>query len=229
MLALARWPWPSALTPELTPTARAMGPLTMSTGPANMVVHRRPCMPNSSIKAASTAANTSGMYSGLQPAITALMATFSTVHACSSGGTEPNTSPGRRVVPASMRNTRCGVGGTTGKPSVQPRLKHASMSSSESPRVTWRDCNGESPKRNCSSSATPGSRVLDAHPARKAGKAAPRAGKPLMSCQSPRCQPWVRATSRPASTRMSVGTNSVFRRYECSRVSSCTRPASPAA
>ncbi len=33
MVALARLPWPSALMPEFMPMARAIGPLTMTTGP----------------------------------------------------------------------------------------------------------------------------------------------------------------------------------------------------
>ena len=73
----------------------------------------KPCMLNSSVHAASTAASTTGMYSGLQPAITALIATFSTVHSTRSGGTIATTSSGSRVVPASIRSTRSGVGGTT--------------------------------------------------------------------------------------------------------------------
>ena len=33
MVALARFPWPSALSPAFIPTARATGPFTMTTGP----------------------------------------------------------------------------------------------------------------------------------------------------------------------------------------------------
>ena len=43
-------------------------------------------MVNSGTSAASTTARTTGMYSGLQPAITALIATFSTVHGALFGG-----------------------------------------------------------------------------------------------------------------------------------------------
>ena len=74
-----------------------------------------------SSSAASTAASTTGMYSGLQPAITALTATFSTVQGWRLGGARPSTSPGSRVVPSSMASTRASVGGTTGRPSDQPR------------------------------------------------------------------------------------------------------------
>ena len=57
------------------------------------MVASSPCMLNSSEQAASTAASTTGRYSGLQPAITALIATFSTVTSFRSGGTIATTSP----------------------------------------------------------------------------------------------------------------------------------------
>ena len=85
---------------------------------------------NSGTSAASSAASTTGMYSGLHPAMTALIATFSTVHSARFGGMRPTISEGLRVVPCSMRNTRTSVGGTTGRPSLQPRSKHISMGSS---------------------------------------------------------------------------------------------------
>ena len=81
-------------------------------------------MLNSSLHTASTAVSTHGRYSGRQPAITAAIATFSTVTSTRSGGTVATTSSGARVVPVSMRSTRSSVGGTTGRPSVQPRLEH---------------------------------------------------------------------------------------------------------
>ena len=79
MVALARLPWPRALIPEFIPMARATGPLTTRTGPTNQVVASTPCMLNSSVHTASTAASTTGRYSGRHPAMTALIATFSTV------------------------------------------------------------------------------------------------------------------------------------------------------
>ena len=79
-----------------------------------------------------------GRYSGRQPAITALIATFSTVHSTRSGGASTTTSSAARVVPASMRTTRSGVGGTRGRPSDQPRSYIASASSSSAPSTTRR-------------------------------------------------------------------------------------------
>ena len=78
-------------------------------------------MLNSSVQAPSRAVRTTGRYSGRQPASTAFAATFSTVHGTRSGGTRATTSEGAREVPASIRRTRSGVGGTTGSPSLQPR------------------------------------------------------------------------------------------------------------
>src|SRR5262249_57718672 len=89
IVALARLPWPSALIPEFIPIARVIGPLTIRIGLPEQVVQRRPCSVAIGFSAASSAANTIGMYSGLQPAITALMATFSTVHGASFDGTCP--------------------------------------------------------------------------------------------------------------------------------------------
>ena len=103
------------------PMATVPGPLAMMTGPTGIVVASTPCMLNSSLQTASTAASTQGRYSGRQPAMTALMATFSTVRSMRSGGTTATTSSGARVVPDSIRRTRASVGGTTGRPSVQPR------------------------------------------------------------------------------------------------------------
>ena len=103
-------------------------------------------MLNSSVHTASTALKTTGRYSGRHPAMTALIATFSTVAGARLGGTVATTSSGSRDVPWSMASTRVSVGGTTGSPSVQPRSHMASISSSISARCTRRDCS--SPARN---------------------------------------------------------------------------------
>ena len=116
-------PWPSTLPPEFMPMALRIGPLTMITGPTGIVVASTPWMLNSSVHAASSAARITGMYSGFAPAITALTATFSTVHSTRSGGTTATTSSGARVVPVSIRSTRASVGATTGRPSVQPSIE----------------------------------------------------------------------------------------------------------
>ena len=78
----------------------------------------------------STAASTTGRYSGRQPAITLLTATFSTVAGAHLGGTCPMTSWGSRRAPASMRSTRSRVGGTMGNPSLSFRSRNQSLAAS---------------------------------------------------------------------------------------------------
>ena len=69
----------------------------------------------------SIAASSTGNCSGRHPAITALMAIFSTVATPNPGSMIIITSCGARLVPASIRSTSSGVGGTTGIPSLQSR------------------------------------------------------------------------------------------------------------
>ena len=90
------------------PIFRVPGPLHTITGPTGIVVASTPCMLNSSLQTASTAVSTQGRCSGRHPAITAAIATFSTVTSTRSGGTVATTSCGSRDVPVSMRNTRFG-------------------------------------------------------------------------------------------------------------------------
>ena len=52
IVALARLPCPIALTPLFMPMRRAMGPSTITSGPANQVVARSPCMLNSVVHTA---------------------------------------------------------------------------------------------------------------------------------------------------------------------------------
>ena len=145
IVALARLPWPSALTPLFMPIALAAGPLMITSGPEKCVVQSRPCSTNSGSSAASSTPSTTGMYSGLQPAITALIATFSTVQGARLGGIRPTISSGLRSVPPSMRRMRSSVGGTTGRPSLQPRSKQASIGSSQLPTAISRDFRPGSP------------------------------------------------------------------------------------
>src|SRR5262245_60013315 len=60
------------------------------------------------------------MYCGKQPAMTALVAIFSTVAGAQRGGTTPITSCGFRLTAAIIWPPRSSVGGMIGKPSVQP-------------------------------------------------------------------------------------------------------------
>ena len=70
----------------------------------------------------STAATTTGMCSGRQPAITALIATFSAVIATCRFVMKAICASGSSPTASSIARTAGSVGGTTGRPSVQPRL-----------------------------------------------------------------------------------------------------------
>jgi hypothetical protein len=69
----------------------------------------------------SMAATTTGMCSGRQPAITALIATFSALIATCRLVTNAIWVSGSRAAASSIARTAGSVGGTTGSPSVQPR------------------------------------------------------------------------------------------------------------
>ena len=191
------------------PMARVPGPLQTITGPTGIVVARTPCILNSSVQTASIAAITHGKYSGRQPAITALIAIFSTVSSTKSGGATATTSCGAREVPASMRITRSGVGGTTGKPSVKPRAKSASNSSSAAAMSIRRACKTSPPNRTRSLSTTSGSTLIEPQPGRNSGSSLPRSSMPVSSRHSFRTQPAVRAVSTPFWRKISVGTVSI--------------------
>ena len=67
------------------------------------------------------AANRTGNCSGRHPAMTALMAIFSTVASPKPGSITMTTSWGALFVPLSILSTAAGVGGATGIPSLQSR------------------------------------------------------------------------------------------------------------
>ena len=100
------------------PMRSRIGPLKTPTGVAPIVVARTPWMLKVSVQAISTRVMIEGRYSGFAPAMTALMAIFSTVIGARLGGITATSSCGSRVVPWSIFQTRSRVGGTTGKPSV---------------------------------------------------------------------------------------------------------------
>ena len=81
-----------------------------------------------------------------------------------------------------MRRTRASVGGTTGRPSVQPRSNMASISSSRSASSTRRQRSTDPPKRTRSSSATVGvdrQRAASGPQLRKVGAEVGHAGELL--------------------------------------------------
>src|SRR3990172_2189929 len=121
IVAFARQPGPKTPAPQLTSSATRTGPLITTSGAGALVVADTPCRSKASSHTASTAASTTGRYSGRQPAITAFTATFSTVARPHWGGTSAPSSPPSRPDAATARATRSRVGGTTGSPSVTPR------------------------------------------------------------------------------------------------------------
>src|SRR5882724_4185220 len=81
------------------------------------------------------------MYCGKQPAITALIAIFSTVAGAQRGGTTPITSCGSRLTAASICATRSSVGGIIGNPSVQPFSSKKAFAAQRSSATSIRsDC-----------------------------------------------------------------------------------------
>ena len=76
---------------------------------------------NGSASIAVTAVITTGKWAGKQPAITALMATFSAVIARWSTGSMPTRWSGGSPAHSRPAVTASPVGGTIGSPSVQPR------------------------------------------------------------------------------------------------------------
>ena len=182
IVAFALLPCPNALMPEFIPICLATGPLTTMTGEEKYVVHSSPCIQKRSCNAASTLAITIGKYSGLQPAMTALIAIFSIEQGTLSGGTLPIISAASRSLPFSIRITLKGVGGTTGRPSLQPLSKQASMISSASANSTARACRICLPKRSASTSSMPGSCVFDPQPGLKSMSSAPSSCMPVKFC-----------------------------------------------
>ena len=77
---------------------------------------------------------------------------------------------GARLVPVSIAITRSSVGGTTGSPSVQPRVNIISISSSASATSMRRDESVDPPKRTRSPSTRSGSTDIEPHPGRIGGR-----------------------------------------------------------
>ncbi len=94
----------------------------MMTGATFPVVVCTPSRLNPGFNAPLTAAMTSGKYSGKQPAITALAAIFSTVATPFNGGITPSAKSLSNPPAAIISSTAARVGGSTGSPSLQPRL-----------------------------------------------------------------------------------------------------------
>ena len=120
MVALARFPGPNRLFRELMFSSLVIGPFTMDKMAAPPMLDDGPTRLNTGSNMASVAVKTTGMYSGRQPAITAFAATLPTVISRRRSGSSPTTSSEDRPERSMNSPTRCSVGGTTGRPSVQP-------------------------------------------------------------------------------------------------------------
>ncbi len=89
MTEVARSLLPSALNVGLAPISRRIGPLMMTRMAHPPVLEVTPCRRNSSFSMACQAVATTGKCIGRQPAMTALMASFSAVMGCSRTGSMP--------------------------------------------------------------------------------------------------------------------------------------------
>ena len=114
------------------PIAVRIGPLTTMNGALPPVLAVLPCRPNSGTHIACTIATTTGMYSGIPPAITAAIATFSAVMRRRRTGSTPTTSSGASATTSTNRRTASSVGGTIGSPSVQPFCWNSSLAAAAS-------------------------------------------------------------------------------------------------
>src|SRR6476661_2561326 len=99
--------------PQFIPSSVRIGPLTTASAVIEVVLLDFAVMP------LAASARTTGKYSGRQPAITALTATFSTVNSQNSrnevGRNLPTTSSGLWLVPLSIAATRSSVGSVIGR------------------------------------------------------------------------------------------------------------------
>ena len=135
-VALLRHPGPKAPDLLLISNFLAIGPLTIIKGATGCVVGCMPIISTGFSHIAATAAINTGIYSGRQPAITALIAIFSTVASPQLGGTAAITSDGDRFVPVNILSTASSVGGMIGRPSVQPLEKYRLVTASAESATT---------------------------------------------------------------------------------------------
>ena len=121
MVALARLPGPKTLPAAFMPMSCTTGPETIKSGAEPPVLAVDAWKLKSGSSAASRAATSTGKYSGRQPAMTAFVAAARRLHSRPVVGCAATTVSGGRPSMASIDATRDASGGTTGRPSVQPR------------------------------------------------------------------------------------------------------------
>ena len=120
--AVARSLLPSALKPPLAPSSSRIGPFSTTSTAQPPVLAVAPCIRKSSCIIAVQAVRTTGKCIGRQPAITALIASFSAVTASPRTGSMPISWSGGIIAQSRQACTASAVGGTIGRPSVQPLL-----------------------------------------------------------------------------------------------------------
>ncbi len=118
--AVARSELPSALKLPVAPISNRMGPFSTTSTAQPPVLAVAPCARNGSCIIAVQAVTTTGKCIGRQPAITELIASFSAVMARPRTGSMAINWSGVIIAHSRQARTSSGVGGTTGRPSVQP-------------------------------------------------------------------------------------------------------------
>ncbi len=120
MTAVARSLLPRVLNEPAMPSSSRIGPLRMTSTAQPPVEAVAPCSRNSGRSIAVTAVSTTGKCIGRQPAMTALIASFSAVIATPRTGSMPISCWGGSIAQSRQAATAEAVGGTMGRPSVQP-------------------------------------------------------------------------------------------------------------
>ncbi len=165
--------------------ARVPGPLHTITGPAGIVVASRPWMLNSLVARRLDRGQHPREVLGYAARPSPRRSPPSRRSFPRGPAARPRrSSDGARVVPVSIRMTRSSVGGTTGRPSLQPRSNIISMSSSASATSMRRDASTDAPNRTRSTSTRSGSTLIDPQPGRITGRPSPRPATPVMRSHS---------------------------------------------
>ena len=147
-------------------------------------------MLNSSVHAASTAASTTGQVLGPAAGHHRVDRDLLDRALDEVGRHDRDDVVGRARRARDMRATRSTVGGTSGRPSLQPRAYIASASSSASPSSTRARAAASARSRATSrASTTSGSCVREPQPGRQSGRRRPRPSTPVNASHWLRSQP----------------------------------------
>ncbi len=120
IVAFGRNPGPNAPPAVLKPSSFLTGPLTTISGDGPLVDWKPPPRAARSRMSASNAASTTGKYSGLQPAMAALIAAVRTLTSRPTCSRAPMISSGSLSVVARNASRSGWDTGTSGSPSDQP-------------------------------------------------------------------------------------------------------------